>query len=581
MALIPCNNCEYLISDAATACPKCSYKTGVLTEGVDTETFQCPECHKALTQKTDVCPNCAYPLSSLNTEVPETESKSADLSPEIKKKTKTNKKVIMLGGGLVLTVLIAFLYSINNKHRVSSDHQNPTQKSPSETTATATPEPVEFRYINALSANIHEKPSADSQVLFEANINDAFELTGQTHQEGENKWLQLKAQAAENSNQGWIRDTFISPQVIEQKIYFQDQCIVVDYTRICVGDGFDTINLKSINFLSLFPDDPTYEKYEDYKDYINENGNLYMGYYSDKKDNSGINVHVKNNIITSISIHTVTSYLYEIDLEQERRQPTPWWHKEKKHEIPRKFIGKDEHGIGLGSSQNQFENMLMNIYSKNQSNYICQKNIDEEKIQCIVDVLDNKTRKNENSNSFFIEKGLILVVGLSGSLNSSEKHKEWRKDNQSGSQPQYEIYYPNNRELPDSNTDHKSIINNKKKQSEDQVIQNRIEAWQDIKRKAFVNGDTSSLSTVLTGKALTDTEGGVSWWRTNGQYHDITLNSLDFLDTQITGTSASVRVRISETKNNSVEGRKTSTYNATYGLEKRGENWYISSVAAD
>jgi len=113
------------------------------------------------------------------------------------------------------------------------------------------------------------------------------------------------------------------------------------------------------------------------------------------------------------------------------------------------------------------------------------------------------------------------------------------------------------------------------------LIHSQVNLWQEIKRQAFVNGDTSSLSTVLTGKALTDTEGGVSWWRTNGQYHDITLNSLDFLDTQITGTSASVRVRISETKNNSVEGRKTSTYNATYGLEKRGENWYISSVAAD
>lgn len=124
-------------------------------------------------------------------------------------------------------------------------------------------------------------------------------------------------------------------------------------------------------------------------------------------------------------------------------------------------------------------------------------------------------------------------------------------------------------EAPASDTPNDSVV---------AVVKN----WQEIKRNAFVNKDSSELSSVLTGKALADTEGGVNWWSSNGNFYAIELHSLDVIKVEmLTPTEATVVAKISETKDNSVQGRKTSTYEATYTLEKAGDVWRISKMEAD
>ncbi len=109
-----------------------------------------------------------------------------------------------------------------------------------------------------------------------------------------------------------------------------------------------------------------------------------------------------------------------------------------------------------------------------------------------------------------------------------------------------------------------------------------VKNWQEIKRNAFVNKDSSELSSVLTGQALADTEGGVNWWSNNGNFYAIELHSLDVIKVEmLTPTQATVLAKISETKDNSVQGRKMSTYEATYTLEKVGGVWRISKIKAD
>ncbi|MGE3728000.1 MAG: IMS domain-containing protein [Candidatus Sericytochromatia bacterium] len=119
---------------------------------------------------------------------------------------------------------------------------------------------------------------------------------------------------------------------------------------------------------------------------------------------------------------------------------------------------------------------------------------------------------------------------------------------------------------------------------EEKAVRDVLSRWQTVKRDAFLQGNTSELSSILSGSALTETQGGVEWWAnpSNGSYRDIQLHSLNIQSISFPqSTQAIAKVSISETKDNSVQGRKTSNYSATYELTKTGESWYISGIKAD
>lgn len=113
-------------------------------------------------------------------------------------------------------------------------------------------------------------------------------------------------------------------------------------------------------------------------------------------------------------------------------------------------------------------------------------------------------------------------------------------------------------------------------------LESALRSWQQIKREAFLNEDDSRLTEILTGSALEETRGGLKWWADNeARYRDIQLLSLNILNQkEMSPTETQVVVEISETKDNSVDGLKTSTYRATYTLVKQAERWVISQMQA-
>lgn len=119
-------------------------------------------------------------------------------------------------------------------------------------------------------------------------------------------------------------------------------------------------------------------------------------------------------------------------------------------------------------------------------------------------------------------------------------------------------------------------------QSDAERIADVIQKWQTVKRNVFVYGDLSELANVLTGKALEQTKGGADWWKKNGNYYSIELHDLSVQDLQLLDNDhAKVSVKISETKNNSVDGQKSSSYTARYYLTKAGSGWLIENMEAD
>lgn len=98
-----------------------------------------------------------------------------------------------------------------------------------------------------------------------------------------------------------------------------------------------------------------------------------------------------------------------------------------------------------------------------------------------------------------------------------------------------------------------------------------------------VNKNTFQLVEILTGKALTETTGALQWWQNqDAAYYDIQLHSLKLLESQEAADgSAQARVKLSETKDNAIEGRKSSTYRARYDLVRVADRWYISGIHAE
>lgn len=120
--------------------------------------------------------------------------------------------------------------------------------------------------------------------------------------------------------------------------------------------------------------------------------------------------------------------------------------------------------------------------------------------------------------------------------------------------------------------------------TDSEALSRAIRNWQTVKKRAFETLDTSELATVLTGKALEDSTGGVSWWRNNtatSTFYSIDLHSLEVLSAKVQGDTATVDVRIHESRNDSVNGRRTSQYKATYTLVRNGQDWLIQDMQAD
>lgn len=110
-------------------------------------------------------------------------------------------------------------------------------------------------------------------------------------------------------------------------------------------------------------------------------------------------------------------------------------------------------------------------------------------------------------------------------------------------------------------------------------VASALKSWQSIKREAFLNEDASRLTDILTGSALEETRGGLQWWTDHeARYREMQLHSLNILSQKEQGTETVAEVEISETKDNSVDGLTTTTYKATYTLEKRDGRWYISRI---
>lgn len=114
-------------------------------------------------------------------------------------------------------------------------------------------------------------------------------------------------------------------------------------------------------------------------------------------------------------------------------------------------------------------------------------------------------------------------------------------------------------------------------------IESTLRSWQALKREAFLAEDDSRLSEVLSGPALEDTRGGLQWWISqDAMYKDIQLHELKILNqTDLSETEAEAEVSISETKDNTVQGRNTSTYKAKYTLEKKDGRWFITGIQAE
>lgn len=170
---------------------------------------------------------------------------------------------------------------------------------------------------------------------------------------------------------------------------------------------------------------------------------------------------------------------------------------------------------------------------------------------------------------------ILLLIRLTAIVHSNTSHTQNSQSSQKvTSVPQQETEPPEEINSPTS-----APID------ETEAVQNVIKKWQDIKRQAFLQYDTSNLDQVLRGNALEETVGGVNWWKNtpNANYYDIKLESLNFKSTdfQDSGNKVIVKVQIVEEKSNSAQGTKTSNYEATYTLEKDGSDWYITLMQAN
>ncbi len=104
MALVKCPNCDNMISDKATICPKCGAKIGF-----EQKLITCPECGEQYNIELGICPNCGCPAEVKGNEVNEsvilTESGEKPLE---KKKSKAG--LVVLGLLFIgLAVLLAYV----------------------------------------------------------------------------------------------------------------------------------------------------------------------------------------------------------------------------------------------------------------------------------------------------------------------------------------------------------------------------------------------------------------------------------------------------------------------------------------
>ena len=107
-----------------------------------------------------------------------------------------------------------------------------------------------------------------------------------------------------------------------------------------------------------------------------------------------------------------------------------------------------------------------------------------------------------------------------------------------------------------------------------------IKRWQRVKSRAFMQRDVSALNTVLTDGALQEAVAAVSWWQNHpGTYDRLELDQLRFLRVSYRDAHrAEVIAKISETRQNSREGKQKETYVVDYQLRRVGSSWFISNM---
>lgn len=568
-----------------------------------TQYKSCPECSKNALLEDKICTNCGYPF--LPSEI---------IIQEKKEPANQKQMIIILSGALALILSYIGYYLFTQISISPSPEQE--QNTVQESIGSSTPILAEVRYINDLNVNIQESPSFASKTLFKASINDFFELTGQIHQDGKNKWIQLSSSQLGKGNLGWVLEKFISLQAIEQKIFFQDQCIIFSSKKICVGDEVEKINLVNSNFIGFMPDSE-----------INKAKNkseIFGVYYQNSGDYSGIYLLIKNNVILSINLESESDIVNSEEREyfkqnfyskqnfQNIMSESILNDKEKKTlSIP--FTGKDEYGLGLGSSVRELDMMLTKYNIDNKMAYFCHGKKssyghDENatwrlienntsRFNCSIDLMDRSKGNSMNNNGIHIIDNKISSIVLGKELSSLESLKIYnnvKKMEKEGDNIAlvftggWFIHDPMKNSESNSNIldapSGPATITGGENSSEEKAVREVLTRWQTVKRDAFLQGNTSELSSILSGAALTETQGGVEWWANpeNGSYRDIQLHSLNIQSISFPQSNQAIaKVSISETKDNTVQGRKTSNYSATYELTKSSESWYISGIKAD
>lgn len=116
--------------------------------------------------------------------------------------------------------------------------------------------------------------------------------------------------------------------------------------------------------------------------------------------------------------------------------------------------------------------------------------------------------------------------------------------------------------------------------SSEQEIASVIKNWQDVKKEAYLNKDTSALSSVLSEPALKIRIEGVEYWGKSSDrfYNNLTLKSLEFGKIEVTSpNSATADVHVIESHDTS-EGSKEVNGDFKYFLQKIDSKWYIYDI---
>lgn len=132
-----------------------------------------------------------------------------------------------------------------------------------------------------------------------------------------------------------------------------------------------------------------------------------------------------------------------------------------------------------------------------------------------------------------------------------------------------------------------SIVNPQPADPLKQQFIDAIKSWQSIKKVAVRQRQTTDLSNILAGKALTRQSDAINWLQQNHKYYEMSPRGVVVSKyTELTpGRKYAVNAQVREQSrfiddtNGQVVKEGEDTYNVNYTIEKIGDKWFISDSA--